>query len=82
MRGFRVFDAFLAADFLETDFDAAMFAPQPELQVYCLGHCRQSVCKKNLTPAKRRRGSGVTSATDGSPSRRAAAFLPAFFAPL
>src|SRR5476651_449071 len=38
-RDFRVFRALFAADFLEADFDAAMFPPQLDPQVYCPGHC-------------------------------------------
>jgi hypothetical protein len=38
-RDFRVFAAFFAADFLEADFDLAMFPPQAGPQVYRPGSC-------------------------------------------
>jgi hypothetical protein len=38
-RDFRVFRALFVADFLETDFDAAMFPSHLDPQVYCPGHC-------------------------------------------
>jgi hypothetical protein len=81
VRDLRVFAAFFAADFLEADFDLAMFPPPTGAASLPPWAPPTKPLQRNSHAGEAAAGLAAASATDGSRSRRAAAFLPTLFRP-